>query len=140
VGAAELELAREFVRTYNERDIDGLAELCHEDVEARSIYAGLEAGGVFRGRDGFPYTYFAEIDQMWEFFRLEDATYDDRGDVVVIDCEMCGRGRSSGVEYRARIWVVWRMRDGKLWLERTLTDEADLDGVVAALAATPAGS
>ena len=123
--AEDLELARQFVETYNAREIDRLASICHAEVEARSLYAGLESGGVFRGRDGFPYSYFAAIDEAWDYFLLLDPRYEHVGDrMVLIHCTMSGRGRASGLEVREPIFVLWKMRDGKLWMEETLTDES----------------
>ena len=65
-----VEVVRRWVEFYNQRDTDGLIGLTAPDYEMKSLFAGIESGGIFRAYTGFPFAYFKEIDEAYEQFEL----------------------------------------------------------------------
>jgi ketosteroid isomerase-like protein len=119
-----VEVVREWADAYNRRDIEGLLELSDPDIEFRSIFAGIESGGAFRGRAGV-YEYFKAIDDAYEAFQVPPEELLDAGAAVLILGHGVWTGRGSGASDRTRIFVAVWLRTAKVMRVETFTDRAE---------------
>jgi ketosteroid isomerase-like protein len=120
-----VEIVRRWIEFYNRRDTDGLIGLNTPDYEMKSVFAGVESGGIFRGQAGFPFAYFKAIDDAYEHFELVPEEYIDAGAAVVMVAEMYWRGLGSGLEGRSPLSAVFWLRAGKVFREESFTDRTE---------------
>jgi uncharacterized protein len=76
---------------------------------------------VYEGHDGLR-RLGAEVQEVWEEFRIEPEQFVDAGDRVIVIEVRRGRGSGSGVEVEQRSGVIWTLREGKV-----VGMETDLD-------------
>lgn len=76
---------------------------------------------VYEGHDGLR-RLGAEVQEVWEEFRIEPEQFVDAGDRVIVIEVRRGRGSGSGVEVEQRSGVIWTLREGKV-----VDMETDLD-------------
>ena len=119
-----VEVVRRWTEAYNRRDIEGLLELSDPDIEFRSIFAGIESGGAFRGSTGV-YEYFKAIEDAYESFQVLPDEYLDAGAGVVILSQAVWTGRKSGASDATRIAVVVWLRKAKAMRVETFTDRTE---------------
>lgn len=125
-----VEAVRRWVEFYNQRDTDGLMQLTTSDYEMKSVFAGVESGGIFRGYAGFPFEYFKTLDDAYEEFQLVAQDFIDVGAAVLMVAHMEWRGRGSGAEGRGPLFAVFWLRAGKVFREESFSDRAEaLDAV-----------
>lgn len=117
-----VEIVRRWCDLYNARDFDGLIALNTEDFEMRSVFAGVESGGIFRGAAGFPFKYFEAIDDAYERFHLAASDFIDAGAAVVMVAEIEWRGKGSGAEGRDPLYAVMWLRSGKVFREESFKE------------------
>jgi ketosteroid isomerase-like protein len=127
-----LEIVGGVLRRFSDRDIDGILEHVHSEVEIdytesdapdASVYHGHAACLAFvQGR----YEDFGE--RSFETVELIDAP----PDAVIAVGRMRGTGRASGVAVEAQSVTLWTLRDGKISqikLYRTRADAFEAAGV-----------
>jgi ketosteroid isomerase-like protein len=68
---------------------------------------------VYEGHDGLR-RLGAEVQEVWEEFRIEPERFVDAGDRVIVIEVRRGRGSGSGVEVKQRSGVIWTLREGKV--------------------------
>lgn len=119
-----VKVVRRWIEAYNRRDIEGLLELSDPDIEFRSIFAGIESGGAFRGSTGV-YEYFEAIEDAYESFQTLPDEYLDAGAGVVILSQAVWTGRGSGASGTTRIAVVVWLRKTKVMRVETFTDRTE---------------
>jgi ketosteroid isomerase-like protein len=120
-----VETVRRWIEFYNRRDTDGLIGLNTPDYEMKSVFAGIESGGIFRGSAGFPFAYFKEIDDAYERFELVARDFIDAGAAVVMVAEIAWRGVESGAEGRSPLFAVFWLRAGKVFREESFNVRAE---------------
>ena len=120
-----VDVVRRWVEYYNRRDTDGLIGLNTADYEMKSRFADVESGGIFRGYAGFPFAYFAAIDEAYERFELDARNFIDAGAAVVMEAEIDWCGKESGVEGRSPLFAVFWLRAGKVFREESFTDRSE---------------
>ena len=120
-----VEIVRQWVEFYNRRDTDGLIQLTSPDYEMKSVFAGVEAGGIFRGYSGFPFEYFQAIDDAYEQFELVAEDFLDVGAAVLMVADIHWRGKGSGAAGRGPLFAVFWLRAGKVFREESFTDRAE---------------
>ena len=120
-----VEIVRRWVELYNERDTDGLIELTTPDYEMKSVFAGVESGGIFRGYAGFPFAYFKTLDEAYEQFTLVPQDFIDVGAAVLMVAHIDWRGRGSGAEGRGPLFALFWLRAGRVFREESFTVRAD---------------
>jgi ketosteroid isomerase-like protein len=130
MSAGNVEAVRGWIEAYNRRDIEGLLELSDPEIEFRSIFAGIESGGAFRGRSGV-YEYFAAIDDAYESFQVPPDEFLDAGAAVLLSAHAVWTGRGSGASDKTRIFVAVWLRAAKVMRVETFTDERQAREAVA---------
>ena len=119
-----VEVVRGWIGAYNRRDIEGLLELSDPDIEFRSIFAGIESGGAFRGTSGV-YEYFKAIEDAYESFQVLPDEFRDAGAGVMLLAQAVWTGRGSGASDTTPIAVATWLRKAKVMRVETFTDRAE---------------
>ena len=116
-------LALRFMDALTRQDLDEMNALSAADVEHYSFFAGLGAGGVYRGQEGTE-RWMADLDEAWEDIRAEvDATLAIE-DIVLLVGRIHYRGKSSQIETEAESGWVLKFREGKVVTYRAFRDPA----------------
>jgi ketosteroid isomerase-like protein len=109
---ADVDVVRQIVAAFRDRDVPRLRELFHDDAEFRSAIVTLE-GGTYRGREEME-RYMNDLDAVFEDWHSEDEEFVDGGDGrVALVFRIVGRGRGSGAPVNQPIAILWTVRDGK---------------------------
>ncbi len=119
-----VEVVRRWTEAYNRRELERLIELSDPDIEFRSLFAGIESGGAFRGRAGV-YEYFKAIEDAYESFQVLPDEFLDAGAAVLTLGHAVWTGRGSGASDRTRIFVASWLRSAKVMRVETFTSRAE---------------
>jgi ketosteroid isomerase-like protein len=119
-----VEVVRRWIDAYNQRDIEGLLDLSDPDIEFRSIFAGIESGGAFRGRAGV-YEYFKAIEDAYETFQVPPDEFVDAGAAVLCHARAVWTGKGSGASDQTRIFVAVWLRAARVMRVETFTERAE---------------
>jgi ketosteroid isomerase-like protein len=115
-----VEIVKRLLDAFNERDLDGFAELTTPDFEWSPSMVAVE-GEVFRGREGIE-TYFGRMIEAWDEFRAVNGELRDLGDRVLWHGRLEGRGRISGAPVGAALDIVYDLRGGQISRMRSYLD------------------
>ncbi len=118
-----VEIMRDFWKTYGESGIEAVLEYCAEDCVSED-FPELPDSTTYHGPDGFleRYRHFAEA---WGEFVIEAVEFIDAGDgVVVVVAEMTGSGPGSGTPMDAPAAFVYEVRDAKIARDRAFTSRS----------------
>ncbi len=107
-----VELVKQFIGAFNERDLERFAGLATPDFEWTTSMMAVE-GEVFWGREGIE-TYFERMREVWDEFRAHASGYRDLGDRVLWLGRIEGRGLVSGVPVTSPLDVLFDVRDRKI--------------------------
>ncbi len=115
-----------FVEAFNRRDLDALAELCHPEFELVSVLTAVDAdGATYRGERGYA-DYWADMDEAWKVWRVEEVrVFDAGGDRVAAVYLLVGEGKHSGVSVQRKVGITGRILEGKLWRMRSYLDPSE---------------
>ena len=118
-----VDLVRRLVEAFNRRDMRGLAELSHDDLEFVSVLTAVDAGGAtYRGSETWT-SYFAAMNETWDEWQVEDfQVFDGREYGVAGVFRIVGKGKHSGAPVEHEIGLAYRIRDGKVWRMRSYLD------------------
>jgi ketosteroid isomerase-like protein len=109
---SDVDVVRQIVAAFRDRDVLRLRELFHDDAEFRSAIVTLE-GGTYRGREEME-RYMNDLDAVFEDWHSEDEEFVDGGNGrVALIFRIVGRGRGSGAPVNQPIAILWTVRDGK---------------------------
>jgi ketosteroid isomerase-like protein len=112
--AAKAALVRKGHETFNRGDIDGCLALLTEDIEWHPAFGEAMIGAsIYEGRDGFR-RYFEQVNEVIEGFTVAPREIAVAGDYVVLDADVRGRGRASGVDISTQLTIVWKVRGSLL--------------------------
>jgi ketosteroid isomerase-like protein len=119
-----VEVIEGLYRTFNQRDMTGLLDLLHSEVEWVPVLAVLE-GHVYHGHDGVR-RWMKDLGTDWESFELFYDEIRDLGDQVLVFGHWRARGRTSGGESEQPGTWLYELERGKVMRLRTFTnpDEA----------------
>ena len=107
-----VELVRNAIAAYNQRDFEAMRALNQPDVQVDwSASRGLEAG-VYRGWEEVMRLYQSFF-EMFEEVTLEPDRFIESGDSVVVPNSARVRGRD-GIQTVARSTFVFEVRDGRV--------------------------
>ena len=121
-GESIRDLARRWSQAFNERDLEGLAELTSEDFEFVPYLGSLIEANVYRGLDGLR-SYFEDSNAAWEELRVRQAEVREVNDRTISFGELHGKGRASGLEVQVSLAWVGEWHDRKLARLVTYTDK-----------------
>jgi ketosteroid isomerase-like protein len=107
-----VEIIREFMDAFNERELESFAAMTTHDFEWTTSMMAVE-GQVFHGREGIE-TYFERMAEVWDDFRGLVDEYRDLDERVLWLGRLEGRGRGSGVPVSTPLDIVFDVRDGKV--------------------------
>ena len=105
-----------------------IPEICDPEIEWVEDPTRADAR-TYRGHDGVRASWERWLENFEEY-GLEVDSISDHGDRVLVTGAERGRGRASGADVSARVWVVCTFRDGKILRYEEFYDE---QGAVAAL-------
>lgn len=118
-----VELTRRAFGAVSRRDLDALLALTDPEVVAVPRILAVE-GGALHGHDGIR-TWWEGIFAAFPEFDTEVISIRGIGDVTVANVRAHGRGGGSGVPFEDPVWVVSRVREGKVIWWQTCGTEAD---------------
>jgi ketosteroid isomerase-like protein len=121
-----LDVLREIYDAFNRRDIEGLMEGFHPEIEivetADLGYAALllrvlgprfvVLSGEYRGHDEVR-RLFETVWEISEWFQANPEEFVERGDQVIVPLQLHARAKETGLVGEAETAHLWRMRDGK---------------------------
>ncbi len=104
-------LVRRLFHAFNQRDADGIVELCSEQMEFISVTGG-EAGreSPYRSRQGLR-DYLADVEKVWEELLITPGRVERRGDRLLVVGRVYVRSRELGIRDMPAAWI-WELRDG----------------------------
>jgi ketosteroid isomerase-like protein len=109
-----VDIIRRAFAAYTAGDIDGVLQLCSEDIV---ITQAPEVPGVpqkLTGHDGV-LEAFGLWPQQWDDYRVQiERVVADPGEYVVVATRQSGRGKQSGVAVEAEFAFLFAVRDGKI--------------------------
>jgi ketosteroid isomerase-like protein len=110
---ADVDVVRQVVSAFRDRNVTRLRELFHDDAEFRSAIVTLE-GGTYRGREEME-RYMNELDAVFEDWHSEDEEFVDGGDGrVLLAFRIVGQGRGSGAPVNQPIAILWTVHHGRI--------------------------
>jgi ketosteroid isomerase-like protein len=120
---AKVELARRSVQAWGERDVEWFVDNTTPDFEfVPAVIATVEGeGGAVRGEESIR-RFFADLDEPWESFVVDEVEYREVDDQVVCLGRLRAKGRGSGVELDQPIAMVLWFGDDKLARARSFLD------------------
>lgn len=115
---------QESYRLYQNGDIRGIIERCHDDIEWTSPESDvLPFAGSFHGKQGIA-DFFSRLDATLQATRFEPREFVAEGDKVVVLGQATWLAKPTGRSFDVP-WVhVFTMRDGKVARFEAFTDTA----------------
>ena len=97
---------------FSRRDVDGMAEFCHPEIEWRPMRAS-KAGTVYRGHEGVRRA-IADVAREFEELRNVPRRIEEVGNCIVVIGRLVARERSTGVRIdRPAAWLIG-VREGQV--------------------------
>jgi ketosteroid isomerase-like protein len=124
VSDEKVEIVKEAVDAFNERNVETFVALTTPDFEWFPAMDRLIEGGSYHGREGIE-AYFEVVSGSWEEFQVLPDEFRDLGDRVLCLGRAEGRGRSSGVRVDTPLGTVVEFRDGKMSRIRAYLDHSE---------------
>ena len=122
--AENVEIVKRVIDTINEGDLDVRDELITSDFEWVPAMGTAVEGGSYRGREGLE-TFFGELLDTWQQYRMVADELRDLGDRVLVLGRIEGRGKGSGVPVDAQYGMVCDLRDGRISRVRSYLDQGE---------------
>jgi ketosteroid isomerase-like protein len=129
---ANVELARRSFEAWSRRDVEWFVDNTTPDFEfVPAVVATVEGqGSAVRGEEQIR-RFFADLDEPWESFVVDEDEYREVGEQVVCLSRLRARGRGSGVELDQPMAMVLWFGGDKLARAQSFLD---VDQAVAAAA------
>jgi ketosteroid isomerase-like protein len=107
------EVVRRAAEAFNERDVEALVELTSADFVFRPYLGALLEGSTYTGHEGVR-KYFADAGEAWAGIKIRIDAIRDFGDRLILETELYGQGRASGLEVRVSLAWIAELRDRKV--------------------------
>jgi ketosteroid isomerase-like protein len=118
-----VEIVRGFSESWTKKDLEGVLERVHPEVEFDWSASRSPFRDVYSGREGIRRFWTDQADAFEEFtVEIEEVIECDSERVITVS-KVRAKGRGSGVATEARGAMLWKVRDGaivsgKLFQER----------------------
>jgi ketosteroid isomerase-like protein len=119
-----VEIVKRGIDAFNRGDLDLMAGLVTPNAEVSPAITGSVDGRGLLGAEAYR-SWFEEISDTWQEFRILADEFRDLGDCVVMLGRITGRGRGSGVAVDAPIGQVYDFRDHKISRLRAFLDHGE---------------
>jgi ketosteroid isomerase-like protein len=129
MSAENVDILRAGFDAFNRGDYDSWLVAFAEDVEVHDL-ADTPDTGVFHGHAGVR-EWLAKLQVAFgDGFRFEPTSFRESRGVVVADVRARATGVEGGVPIEMSVYIVFRMRDGKIvWTQGFLDRDAALEAV-----------
>ena len=134
MSAENVEFVTTAVQAFNRGDAEWMSRRCAPNCGWHPAVAGGVTGKPYRGPEGVR-TFFEELDEVCDEFRLEAEEYRDLGDHVLVLAQVRAKGKA-GVEFEQTLDSVWEVSNGQLVKGRSYLSRDEALGA-AAQTATP---
>jgi ketosteroid isomerase-like protein len=115
---ADIELIKRGLTAFGEGNFDLMLETLDEDAEIQR----LGGAGTLRGKEAI--RAWAEPDAI-EYQNATPTGFRRNGDRVLVNCDWRIRGSGSGIEVETKVFLVYRLRGGKVLHLDVFQDEKD---------------
>ena len=105
-----MEIVRCWYEHFNEENIDELLAMLHPDFIYTSSGAFPDFDPTYQGRDGFE-RFLQNQAAPWEHLQIHVGAILDRGDHVIVEIHLRGKGVESGIEVNQDFHHAWRFSD-----------------------------
>jgi ketosteroid isomerase-like protein len=112
VSRENVELVRQLLQAFNERDLEAFVALTAPDFEWSPSVVAVD-GEVFRGPEGIE-TYFGRMADAWAEFKTLADEMRDLGERVLVVGRLRGVGLSSGAPVEVPLSILYDVRDGRI--------------------------
>lgn len=122
-------IIREVFAAFARRDLEGVLEHLHPDVEFHAPTADIARGGEpYRGLEGLR-EYFGDVERLWEELRLSPVSFEEIDGGVLVTGRVWARGSGRVIDSPAG-WI-WRLDGGRVRYLRAFTSirEAEEEAV-----------
>jgi uncharacterized protein len=116
--ASNVDLVRSGVESFNRGDLEAVIELFDPDVVIRDPG---RTGGTFRGHRGLR-SFWAEWLENWTEYEVDPQEFVEEGDEVFVAATQTGRASLSGIDVTQDVFLVFRIRDGRVVEYRLYAD------------------
>ena len=117
---SKVEDTLELVEAFNAGDREALASRLSDDAEIRTIRSELE-GRAYIGPEGLREAY-RDWEKEWEFVRFVLGDGEENEGFAVLDLRIQAKGKASGVELDAPIWLLWEFDGEQIVRLRSYSD------------------
>jgi ketosteroid isomerase-like protein len=99
---------------FNERDEDGITELCDEQMEFFPVVTAEAVGrdAPYSGRAGL-HDYLSDVAAIWEELLITPSLVESRGDSLLVRGRVYARSRDLGIRDVPVAWI-WEVRDDRV--------------------------
>jgi ketosteroid isomerase-like protein len=112
VSKENLENVRRGIEAFNERGVEGIVPLIHDDFEATTPPNLASEPDTYRGPDGIR-RWFDSFDEVMEEIRWDAHEFHEVGDRVVVEFTLRARGKTTGLDFGQDAVMVWELRGDK---------------------------
>jgi ketosteroid isomerase-like protein len=112
VSKENLENVRRGIEAFNERGVEGIVPLIHDDFEATTPPNLASEPDTYRGPDGIR-RWFDSFDEVMEEIRWDAHEFHEVGDRIVVEFTLRARGKTTGLDFGQDAVMVWELRGDK---------------------------
>jgi ketosteroid isomerase-like protein len=112
VSERDIELVQAGFDALREEGVEGLLPLIHPEFEMTTPPQLAAEPDTYRGPEGIR-RYFDSFYDAMDEVRFEPESFVENRGRVIVPVTLIARGRSTGIEARQELVLVWWLRDGK---------------------------
>jgi uncharacterized protein len=108
----DIAVVRAGFEALSERGVEGLLPLIHPEFEVTTPPGLAAEPDTYRGHDGVR-RYFDSFYDAMDEIRFEPGEFVEAGGRVIVPVTLIARGRTTGIEVKQELVLVWTLRDGQ---------------------------
>ena len=105
-------MARRLWDAWESGDVEAMFELIDPEIVSTQFPEQVDVAD-YHGHDGVR-AVMEDWIGTWDDWKIQLLDVRAFGDAALLSLRQSGRGKGSGAAMEARVWFVWRMRDGKV--------------------------